>query len=322
MAILEGLPGIQVTIESDGRPLDEYPDDEDFKFQEFSAPEKAMSTVFVPCVSDAAFSIGLRTTQEYVPSLPPHGPYHNGLNFRVYVNGKRIRGKYTPSASPGNWSSTVSKGRRSLGNNTYLYQSLSFSTIQKIDDANADRIASDTKITNQGLGEIVVVVWRVICKDDELKVTRRRKAFKNVSQVSEKALKGKAISHGVKFDQGTTAHKPSGKSCDYVDGRHSAIAMFRFKYRSREALQQEMIIPRTPSPGPVLEAARPVSNAERLARLQREMDQIKAEEEKENRPRGLKREFEDDDDLQIIGAGKSRSRATGAKVEMIDLTDD
>ncbi|CAG8971160.1 hypothetical protein HYALB_00010135 [Hymenoscyphus albidus] len=282
MAILEGLPGIQVTIESDGKTLDEYPDDEDFKFREYTAPEKAMSTVFVPCVSDAAFSIRLRTTQEYVPSLPPNGPHHDGLLFH---------------ASP-------------------VLVVLDYPE-EYVDDANADQIASDIKITNQGLGEIVVVVRRIVYKDHVLKVARRdEKAFENVSQVSEKALKGKAISHGVKFGKGTTVHLPrlrSGKSSDYVDSRSSAMAI---SFATRNDYPPNSF-PRT-----CFGSTGPVSNAERVARLKREIDLIKAEEEKENRRRGLKRQFKDDDDLQISRAGKSRSRATGAKVEMIDLTDD
>lgn len=58
------------------------------------------------------------------------------------------------------------------------------------------RVASDAKIANNGLGEIIVVARRAITVAYAFTA---QEAHGNVSEISEKALKGKAISHGVKY---------------------------------------------------------------------------------------------------------------------------
>lgn len=59
-------------------------------------------------------------------------------------------------------------------------------------------------------------------------------------------------------------------STEYVDPKEAPIAVFYFKYRSRLALQEELIIPR-PAGGPT-EADDPLNNlsAEEIRRLARE----------------------------------------------------
>lgn len=44
-----------------------------------------------------------------------------------------------------------------------------------------------------------------------------------------------------------------------IDGPTHPIAVFVFKYRSKEDLKSELIIPRTPSPQPVRRGFQPIS---------------------------------------------------------------
>jgi hypothetical protein len=42
--------------------------------------------------------------------------------------------------------------------------------------------------------------------------------------------------------------RPKSPAAVFLDGQYKPMAVFRFKYRSKRALQAELIIPRSPSP--------------------------------------------------------------------------
>ncbi len=95
MAILQGCPGIKVTIVSNGTTLEEYPDEEgQFNDKKFSSPpDDRISLAYVECTSDAEFGIKWEVTPEY----DPNGE-HTHISFWAYVDGKGIGG--TTSAVP------------------------------------------------------------------------------------------------------------------------------------------------------------------------------------------------------------------------------
>ena len=113
-----------------------------------------------------------------------------------------------------------------------------------------------------------------------------------------------------------------------------------------EALQQEFVIPRTPSPGPDVRAVQVQVQdpRERIARLkvntpfspnqrrrltvqQREIDEIKAEPKfkREAHAGDDDDDYDDDDDVQIVSSSSSKRLKIShndSGAEMIDLTDD
>lgn len=94
-----------------------------------------------------------------------------------------------------------------------------------------------------------------------------------ISIVPERALKGKAISHSVKF--GSAIAIAPKKACEtlYVDHTETPAATFIFYYRSEQALKSLMIIPRTPSPPPIEEIDELTPG--KVRRLQRQMKELK-----------------------------------------------
>ncbi|CVK84400.1 uncharacterized protein FMAN_01452 [Fusarium mangiferae] len=76
--------------------------------------------------------------------------------------------------------------------------------------------------------------------------TSREDSTSREVEVAEKALKGKAISHTTTLAE--TTEKTSSRKVVTTDKRLMGEIFFR--YRSYQALQHEMIIPRTPSPEP------------------------------------------------------------------------
>lgn len=68
--------------------------------------------------------------------------------------------------------------------------------IQLVDDADSSRVKSDLKLAD-GLGEIVVVVYRCTPTSEVAHHSGKSKDMSPVTEISEKALKGRAVSHGV-----------------------------------------------------------------------------------------------------------------------------
>lgn len=66
-----------------------------------------------------------------------------------------------------------------------------------VDDANRKRVAEDLK-TAKNLGLIRIVVWRIVIKGDGRPLSSRdnHKFTEGGLSLAEKALKGRAITHG------------------------------------------------------------------------------------------------------------------------------
>jgi hypothetical protein len=94
MAILDGVPGLQVTIQSFERDLPEYPDDNPWSHRKFShLPHSMRSSTYVECIPDAEFRIRLllkhpyRMTSENVTfkaSVDGHGIAQASCNETIY----------------------------------------------------------------------------------------------------------------------------------------------------------------------------------------------------------------------------------------------
>lgn len=101
-----------------------------------------------------------------------------------------------------------------------------------MDDADSARVKEDIKSV-AGLGEIVISVFRTLQRDPILPPANfRTSQHFPLDEVAEKALKGKAISHGVVYGQQQIVNRNIKETVD-VDGPDNPVAVFVFKYRSR-----------------------------------------------------------------------------------------
>ena len=99
------------------------------------------------------------------------------------------------------------------------------------------------------VGEVLVFVHRTLREGVEATVNTNEPIV--VKEVSEKSLKGQAISHTVSYGPARIAMKPQGSGVHYVDSFYVPVGVFRFKYRSKQALQAMLVIPRSPTPEPI-----------------------------------------------------------------------
>lgn len=126
MAILEAVPGIRVSVVSNGEILEEYPDEDEFKHKRFSAPVDRISTTYIECLSEAEFHLEYEITPQFVPAL-----YHTNMCFWVEIDGKGLGGYWPEVGIDTQWNRTFHEAILRVSENEISRQKLRFSTIQK-----------------------------------------------------------------------------------------------------------------------------------------------------------------------------------------------
>ncbi|KAI1384472.1 uncharacterized protein F4822DRAFT_445895 [Hypoxylon trugodes] len=222
MAISPIVPGIKASIVVNGHKIAEYDD-----------PNAQGQVVYkyVECVDNAEFKIHIHVTNEY----RWNHPVTHGLNIRCWADGRLLTNDFILQDSlVDNEATMVVYGIRNVITTMGVatVQKCRFSPIATIVNATGDWINKGTAVIPY-LGTITVEVRRVVQRRPAGPAEDAR-AF-----VSEEAMAGKSITHGTTFS-------PSMMETDVVScpgDNNNPVATFHFRYRSRDALQQAMIIP-------------------------------------------------------------------------------
>lgn len=123
MAILESLPGIEVNIESQGRVLPEYEDEEEWNHDRLHVMrDDRKKSVYVECVSDAEFSIQCCLTEDFRIEA-------SAVTLGLEVDGKPIADKVL-KIGPRSFSSLTSSCEL-VGPNEVIRRRLKFASIRK-----------------------------------------------------------------------------------------------------------------------------------------------------------------------------------------------
>ncbi|KAF5871951.1 uncharacterized protein Bfra_008978 [Botrytis fragariae] len=258
MAVLEGVRGIEVTVCADRQALQEYDDDEpEGVSAEVEGYDKATKTAskYIESITGKVFYIKLEISKAFKFDSPI-------ISFHVFVDGMKVRSKHcgkkhVPLAM------NVKGVKNELDNGQTFMMPFKFSDIiTSMDDSKLATIKEDATRLSV-VGEIMVKVYRK--SEPRLSSAGQRSRVKLAVDTSipvhEKALKGRAMSHGTVLG----AAQPTGASLrflsSYIDGADYPIAIYRFKYRSKvaESLESLLILERTPEPSPSPSPA-PISN--------------------------------------------------------------
>ncbi|KAF7521556.1 hypothetical protein G7054_g12413 [Neopestalotiopsis clavispora] len=311
--INEDVPGLEVAVQINGADVKEY-DAPDAGDEDRDIPTV---TKYIECIDNAFFEIRMKIDHHYDWR---HGKGSHCLSCQGHVDGHWVSGKIVSEAT------TASiRGRDTVDNaGVAVLHKLQFASIRTVDDAKKERVEKDMK-TAKDMGLIEVKFLRGTQHGTIAFSKQHRQPDK--FEFAEKALKGKAISHGTTFRATERSRLPR-----YVDFRElpedggQPIAIFRFMYRSRDALKREMVIPRSPTPSPPRFNA--LSDAE-LRRLARErFNQLQDTPVKNENNRPIKRELGALYDLtgsvpqKKQRKGKMTRLESGRRVEVIDLSDD
>ncbi|KAK1596121.1 uncharacterized protein LY79DRAFT_80106 [Colletotrichum navitas] len=309
MAVIDGLPGVRVSIRLNGSEED-CPEHDDPNPPQTSASSGAATHSIAKVIEsqdDANFSVHFE-----VKDARRWAKNKKGLKLSIHIDGKRFAAKvYRKSELQGQVFRRHVEGVTYVSSNPrqFILKPFMFTKIKQVDEGGA-RVVEDLKVVKH-LGNIEVT----ICRVDNIRRKSVLKKSSNVTtktELAEKAMKGKNLSHGTSFSEGRNTPKTNPVKFTYPDGGVQ-LARFNFRYMSKMALQIEGIIPRDPSPEsppetqPRNAADLPMEEIQRLA--QERLDQLLESKA------GVKREADDDNELRMPKVYKTTS--DGA----IDLTE-
>ncbi|KAI1296315.1 hypothetical protein F5Y03DRAFT_398843 [Xylaria venustula] len=323
MAIHDDVPGIEVTVRCDKLPLPEFDDPNAHVDDDDDASPCPSTTKYIECVDDAEFDISIAVDSDY------HWGYRDHiLVAKTYIDGESVRGdvinsKHTKFGLP---EVRIVKGKevQHYGSGIWSIRRCKFAAVKTIDDARKERVQSDLKIAKD-LGTIEVRFTRAL--DAGISVTSYGGATNikgDAFELAEKSLKGKAVSHGASYGICEAIPTPKWVCTRELEEDNGPIVIFKFIYRSREALKRELIIPRSPPRSPTLEDLTPAER-DRLARER--LNELRGNKIKsENGSSLIKREFGEVFDLTqgppLPRPLKKSRLQDGREVDVVDLTDD
>ncbi|KAI1115092.1 hypothetical protein F5Y14DRAFT_460911 [Nemania sp. NC0429] len=290
MAILEEVPGMEVTIQIDGQNVTEYdgPQASDSVSQDDSGCP--VVSKYIESIGDAEFTIKLTIDGKLY--------YKRGCKVMDHlVFHPKIDGRWVRSA-----------------------------VMSIVDDRNAARIQKDIKATKD-LGIIQIEVERHIYRG-ELPPSQDADSTTTTLEVAEKALKGKAISHSTSVGKREPGESLRLMNTRRIPADNGPIAVFRFLYRSREDLKQELVIPRTPEPElatpAVQQSIHDMTEAQIHRLAQERLDQIKQDEEAKGHSNSIVKKEGKRGIREVIDVDEEAGEARAAKRRAItiDLTDD
>ncbi|KAH9207285.1 hypothetical protein DL95DRAFT_396184 [Leptodontidium sp. 2 PMI_412] len=243
MAILDRVPGLEVTVHVDGQQAQEYDDDE-------GEPAvlgavgwyQAARTVrkYVESISDKEFLVQLSLDRSFKFDCPT-------LSCELSIDGKIVRSPVIYRKHQDSFTLDIDGIKTSAGDGKRaLLKPFKFSKIEtSTDDAKLKDIKEDSEHMNE-VGEIAFRIWR--SSEARPREAHNYTELAGAKAVHEKALKGQAKSHTTTLGEASRVVSRTVVSCEKLDGVDYPIAIFKFMYRSKDSLKSLLIIKRTPSP--------------------------------------------------------------------------
>ncbi|KAI1121100.1 hypothetical protein F5Y10DRAFT_282747 [Nemania abortiva] len=312
MAVLDEVPGIEVTVQIDGQNITEYDDHHISEPDADMNPGCPVMSKYVEAIDDAEFSIKVAVDDEvYAWENTEHR-----LRAQTTIDGRWVSG---PLLKRGD-EPRVIEGYKyySEESQQWYCKKFKFSAISTDGDPQAARIEKDIEAVKD-IGLIQVEFGRRVLKSQLKPASSPPLVNTNTLNVAEKALKGKAISHSMSY---VIPQTPMLNSL--IEDLQFDIIQYMLTHIHIEGLKRELAIPRTPSPEPVTPIVPKFVHNMTIAELQHlaqeRLDQIQwAEEAKYGYKSAVKRKAN-----EVVDVDEEADKARAAKrpAVTIDLTDD
>ncbi|ATZ50290.1 hypothetical protein BCIN_05g06580 [Botrytis cinerea B05.10] len=246
MAVLDKLPGLEFYFEVNGERLEEYDDDEEVEIKPGPVGKYQSSRTvakYIEAVTGAAFGIKCHISSGFKMDSP-------NLFIKVYADGNYAEGKvakYPYLESTLTFDGPLIFYPMSGGSaERYARQHYRFSELDiSSDEARLSSLSKD-KVKAEKVGTIEIKIWRGSESTPSRPSEYEYRAIPG--KFHEKALKGQAKSHSVSYSPETIIPAQNYVQLTKLDGEDYPIAIYKFKYRSKESLKQLLIIERTPEP--------------------------------------------------------------------------
>ncbi|ESZ92160.1 hypothetical protein SBOR_7455 [Sclerotinia borealis F-4128] len=257
MAILDSLPGIEVTICVDGEPLLEYENNEDDieigideGVDEDVTKHQRSVTVKNYIESTAGSFFGIQCSVE--DSYRYTGDCTE-IGFHQIVDGIRLPSydfvDIDDFFKSGFASTLFIEGAYLDSTEGDTLRTFKFVEIRSTHD-NDKTVPTNATTKALSIGEIEVWVYReMFLMEDERREVGELTALNSEVTVIEEALKGKAVSHGTSYGKSEPIDITDWERFEFCgDGEDYPIAIFKFRYGSKKDLQALGVIERTPEP--------------------------------------------------------------------------
>ncbi|KAF2004868.1 hypothetical protein P154DRAFT_518926 [Amniculicola lignicola CBS 123094] len=238
MAIIPDQPSLQVEVLVNGTPLQEYDDDE-------VEASPTSVTKYIEAKSGAEFAI--RWT--FTPPFPK-----NTVMLDIFLDGKWMRGVFANQKNfhgIAPYSYMITGAVHEVGKG-WFERKFCFSKLT-VTDADARSTDEKVNLVLKEMGNITVKAHNVKNLTTSASQTLSKATKDRVGPVPEKSLKGSALSHQATLGKAQASRKQDVLTCDYIDPNKRPFATFNMKYRSRDALQSLLVIPRPAAPLPLEE---------------------------------------------------------------------
>ncbi|KAM0493759.1 hypothetical protein ACHAP8_008981 [Fusarium lateritium] len=244
MAVLDEIPHITARVRVAGELATEYGVPDDFEMIDHARTANDTTPTkhcYIECKSGAEFAIEVTVSSGF--NIPMN---NDAVWMDVYIDGEyRRSGRIIKrkSLEKKHVTATLSSALFSAAVGVGLVKKFTFAPITKDDSASKSKVEEDA-LRAKDLGVIKIVIVTGTDLKQQYKASPCPTLTDQQQEFAEKALKGKGISHTTTFAE-TGPIVPIPDTCCV---KNVVIAgNFFFHYQSHEALQHEMIIPRTPS---------------------------------------------------------------------------
>ncbi|KAI3343650.1 hypothetical protein F4824DRAFT_493903 [Ustulina deusta] len=313
MAVLDEVPGIEVTIQVNGQNATEYVDPHASDTDRDANLGCPVVSKYIESIDDAEFSIKMAIDDDTYA----WDDIEHVLSAEVNIDGKQVTSFLAERGGEGMMAED--QLIYSEESQQWYCRKMKFSAISIAEDRNAAQVQEDIETVKE-VGLIQVSLERCV---EEGRATPVPDPFINTNtlEVAEKVLKGKTISHSASLGNPMITEETDLYHSSRVAADNGPIAVFRFIYRSQESLKKELIIPRSPSPELVVPTTSvsignlTMAEVRRLA--QERLDQINAA--KSRHGSAMKRQAN-----EVVDVDEEAEKAHSAKrpALTIDLTDD
>ncbi|KAF7902452.1 hypothetical protein EAF00_002355 [Botryotinia globosa] len=303
-------------------------------------------TKYIAVTSDSSFSIHLKVDRPYPKTME-----YAHLQFEILVDGEFVWNSWCARADYKRngkfmWEETIDGMKVGKGHKCEISK-FRFSAIKTNDDRPNPTAFQRIKDSMNKIGKIEINVYKTKYGKPGGDVMNNKLAFRNKSNINvpEIALKGaEAKSHGTALGAGQkTSRGKVFSNAQKHDER--PMIVFRFLYRSEEALKSMQIIEHTPTPSrsssPEIEdhagnnlTAAQANLAKQMADLETQKQQIAEQMASLQRlttnsaggghtsaRKRVKREY-DDEPESSLAANKRRRTKMGRERVIVDLTGD
>ncbi|EFY87872.1 hypothetical protein MAC_06120 [Metarhizium acridum CQMa 102] len=317
MAVITNVPGISITVHVNGEVAQEYPPHDPTGECPSSPPSHIC---YIESKSNQSFLVRLTLSQERQISEA------NAILFTVFIDGMLAGGRILYSRPTCQLSSPINVDIKDQIIQSHvaghcIRRSFSFSPVSLVEETTQATVERDSRRA-KSLGCIVVNL--ATCRRGATRPLQPMVPSRNSDFVlAEKAMKGKELSHGTSYTEEILAPTPSCADAHNI----TPLAKYIFRYRSRAALQRELIIPQTPPPPDETFITSELGSMsdENVRFLAKEFLRVKREREvKQETPAlSFKRTIDltDDDVVEMTGRHSFKALKREGDIDVIELSD-